>query len=256
MDALPLERLREGLREQTAGLARTMDGTDPDRHVPTCPKWCLRDLVAHVGDAHRWAADLVERRATEPVPMNASTAPQDPRGWSGWLLEGVERLAGAVDAVGPDTVVWTFLGPRPPRFWVRRMLHDTAVHHADAAISVGGDFALAPDLAADALCEALEMLSGPDVATLKPALAGLRGSGERLRLHPDEPGVAGWLITRAPDGVAWERADDAKADVTLRGPVAELLLVFARRLPPDDPRITVSGDRSLLDHWLSLTAFE
>ena len=34
---------------------------------------------------------------------------------------------------GVETPVWTFLGPRPANWWIRRRLHETAVHRADAA---------------------------------------------------------------------------------------------------------------------------
>ncbi|GAA4093146.1 maleylpyruvate isomerase family mycothiol-dependent enzyme [Actinomadura miaoliensis] len=252
-----LELLCEGLREHTAGLARMTDGAAPERHVPTCPEWCLRDLVAHVGNGHRWAATLVAERSADLLPMVPEKAPDDPAQWPGWLRDGAERLLDAVDTVGPDTTVWTFLGPRPARFWVRRMLYDTAVHHADAAISVDrlDGYALASDLAADAIDEAMDMLSGPRAATLNPSLAKLRGDGERIALRPSEPHVTGWLITRRPDGVACQRTADADADVTLRGSVTDLLLVLSRRVPPEEPHVAVSGDRPLLDHWLSLTAF-
>jgi hypothetical protein len=43
--------------------------------------------------------------------------------------------------------------------------------------------------------------------------------------------------------------------MTVSGPVQELLLVFARRLAPSDAaEVKVTGDASLLDHWLARTA--
>ncbi|MFC7586926.1 hypothetical protein ACFQYP_26735 [Nonomuraea antimicrobica] len=46
-------------------------------------------------------------------------------------------------------------------------------------------------------------------------------------------------------------AGRGNGDVELSGPVAECMLVLARRLPPRD----VTGDRALLEHWLAHTAF-
>jgi uncharacterized protein (TIGR03083 family) len=153
-----------------------------------------------------------------------------------------------VKAAG-DTPVWTFFGPQPARFWLRRMLHDTTVHHADAALATGKEFTVAPDLAADAITEWLELLCDPVTAGLKPDFARLRGTGQTLRLDPgDGPG---WLITRAPDGVRWTR-ESKPADVTLAGPVADLLLVLTRRLPLD--HVAVTGDEALAGHWLAHTA--
>jgi predicted lipid carrier protein YhbT len=43
----------------------------------------------------------------------------------------------------------------------------------------------------------------------------------------------------------------AKADVALRGPAADLLLVISRRCPLDAaPTLELQGDRALLDHWI------
>ncbi|MEV4257226.1 hypothetical protein AB0J52_29065, partial [Spirillospora sp. NPDC049652] len=42
---------------------------------------------------------------------------------------------------------------------------------------------------------------------------------------------------------------------TVRGPAADLFLLLSRRITADDPRVKVVGDRALLDHWTSLTAF-
>nr|BFE28143.1 maleylpyruvate isomerase family mycothiol-dependent enzyme [Actinomadura rugatobispora] len=252
----PVERLAAGLREQTAALAAAVDGADPAGRVPTCPEWTITDLVVHVGAAHRWTRDLVEARAAGPESLVPPATDVEPADWASWLNEGADRMAEAgVREAG--TEVWTFLGPRPAAFWVRRMLHDTAVHHADAALALGRPFALADDLAADALGEGLELLAWPGAQQARPALAGLRGDGQTLRLQPRDGD--GWLITRTPEGIAWERDGGGPAvqegDVVLHGRAADLLLVFTRRIPPEDPRVQVKGDAGLLAHWLERTAF-
>lgn len=244
---MDVARLVDGLHESTAGFARAVAGADPDARVPTCPDWPLRVLVGHIGQAHRWAADIV-RSGPSPVPDPFVAAPGGPTEWAGWLREGAEALAGAVLAAG-ERPVWTFLGDGPATFWLRRMLHDTTVHHADAAFATGAEFQVAPDLAADAIGEWLEILSDPVTPTLKPTLAELRGTGQTLQLRPETGD--GWLITRTPRGVRWARATEA-ADVTLSGTVADLLLVFTRRWPLE--RVTVVGDRALAEHWLAYTA--
>jgi uncharacterized protein (TIGR03083 family) len=250
---LDVERLAAGLREQTGAFARAVAGLDPDATVPTCPEWRVRDLVGHIGQAHRWSAELVRARAAAPVPDPREADAGDPQDWPGWLRDGADALVGAVTDGGPATPVWTFLGERPAAFWLRRMLSDTSVHHADAALTARVGFAIAPDLAADALSEGLELISAAVAANLQPALAQLRGDGETLQLRPDDLD-AGWLITRTPDGVAWERGA-AGGDVVVRGTVRDLLLVFSRRTTPDDDRLRITGDRALLDHWWAHTAF-
>ncbi|MEV4310798.1 maleylpyruvate isomerase family mycothiol-dependent enzyme [Actinocrispum sp. NPDC049592] len=240
------ERLAEGLHEHTAAFADAVAGADPDTNVPTCPEWSLRVLVGHIGQAHRWAASII-RSGPSPVPDPFDAVPGSPEGWSDWLHAGAAELADAVaTSKGP---VWTFFGSQSATFWLRRMLHDTTVHNADAAFATGATFEVAPDLAADAISEWLEVLSNPVTPTLKPAFAELRGTGQTLELRP-YTGM-GWLITRTPNGVQWERSTDT-ADVTLAGPIKDLLLVLTRRLPVD--QVTVTGDRSLADHWLAHTA--
>lgn len=244
---MDIARLVEGLHEHTAGFAKAVAGADPNAQVHTCPEWPLRVLVGHIGQAHRWAAGIV-RSGPTPVPDPLAADPGSPGEWSGWLHEGAADLADAVQAA--DTgAVWTFFGPRPATFWLRRMLHDTIVHHADAALTTGTAFAVATDLAAEAISEWLEVLADPVTPTLKPTIAALRGTGQTLRLRPDTG--AGWLITRTPEGVRWAHATGT-ADTTLAGSVADLLLVLTRRLPAS--QVTITGDRELADHWLAHTA--
>jgi uncharacterized protein (TIGR03083 family) len=254
MGSLDVERLIAGLLEETEAFAETVRGADPGLPVPTCPEWNVRDLVEHVGYAHHWSAALVERRATEFLPLEVGK-PEGAAQWADWLREGAGRLVNAVREVGAGTVMWTFLGPRPAAFWVRRMLHDTLVHRADAAAAVGQKVEYRPELAADTISEGLDLLSAPGAAEAQPALGELRGRGERLLLRPTGPAAPqGWMITRTPEGVTWERGDGA-ADVTLGGDVTDLLLVFSRRLPPEDAKVEITGDAALLAHWLAHTAF-
>ncbi|MEV0089358.1 maleylpyruvate isomerase family mycothiol-dependent enzyme [Saccharopolyspora sp. NPDC050642] len=244
---MDVAQLVKGLHERTAGFAEAVAGADPNARVPTCPEWPLRVLVGHVGQAHRWAAGIA-RSGPTPVPDPFDADPGSPEDWSDWLHEGASILADAVLSAD-DRPVWTFLGPRPATFWLRRMLHDTTVHHADAALATGAAFEVAPDLAADAISEWLEVLSDPVAQTVKPAFAELRGTGQTLLLRPDTG--LGWLITRTPDGVRWTRATET-ADTALAGPARDLLLVLTRRLPID--QVTITGDRNLADHWLARTA--
>ena len=63
------------LKAETAKFAAAVGDADPARPVLTCPAWTLAQLTAHVGFGHRWAALIVERRAT---------APGDPRLFAHW----------------------------------------------------------------------------------------------------------------------------------------------------------------------------
>ncbi|WP_131737934.1 maleylpyruvate isomerase family mycothiol-dependent enzyme [Actinomadura roseirufa] len=272
-------RLAEGLREHTAGMAAAVAGRDPAGPVPTCPQWRLRDLVVHVGEAHRWAADMVRTGTARETPDAAAAEPGAPDEWPAWLEAGARELTDAVGAEGPEKLVnMVFLGPRPAAFWLRRMLHDTSVHHADAALAAGLPFEIAADLAADGIGEWLELMTAPAALKIKPELAELRGGGETLALRPEERTVPGWLITMTPEGPRASRATDSTTDdsatggtdrgsadtggtdtggasAVVRAPVRELLLVLSRRLSPEKAGAKVTGERAVLDHWLTHTAF-
>ena len=66
-----------------------------------------------------------------------------------------ERLIQAGREAGSDPV-WTFTGSRPASFWARRMAHETAVHRADAEITVGRQPEIDADIAVDGIDEWLE----------------------------------------------------------------------------------------------------
>ncbi|WP_031068471.1 maleylpyruvate isomerase family mycothiol-dependent enzyme [Streptomyces sp. NRRL WC-3742] len=243
---LDVARLVEGLREHTAALARAVTGQPPATRVPTCPDWPLRTLVGHVGQEHRWAAEIVRGGEQLPAPDPQLADPGTPDAWAGWLHKGAEQLIHAIGEVGGDAEIRTFLGPRSAAFVLRRMVSDTCVHHYDAA---GASFAIAEDLAADVISETLDLLATPGLEAVRPGLAELPGAGERIGFRPAEG--AGWLVTRAPGAVRWERGP-VEADVVVSGPVAQLMLVLTRRIPPEDAQVT--GERALLDHWLARTA--
>lgn len=107
--------------------------------VPTCPDWTVRDLVAHQGMVHRWAAALVRgERDPDPDAFEAAgRAEPDPLEW---LRDGVIELAEALTAAPDDVRAPVFLNdaPGPRAFWARRQCHETTVHAVDAlAASLG-----------------------------------------------------------------------------------------------------------------------
>ena len=57
------DRLLAEVEGSTGTLADVAGRTDPATQVPTCPDWTFRQLITHVGRAHRWAATIVATRA-------------------------------------------------------------------------------------------------------------------------------------------------------------------------------------------------
>ncbi|HEX4063021.1 MAG TPA: maleylpyruvate isomerase family mycothiol-dependent enzyme [Streptosporangiaceae bacterium] len=248
------DRLEAGLRESTARLADVVANSDGATHIPTCPEWSLRQLATHVGRAHRWSGEMVNRRATGMLPFREAPdgkLPEDPAAWPGWLIAGAGRLADAVSQAGAEPV-WTFTGMAPAGFWLRRMAHETVVHAADAELAVDRQVTIPADVAADGIAEWFEMVSG-DGDGQGPPLA----EGKTLHVHATDSGLDGtgeWLLARTPSGLSVQ-AGHAQADVVVRGPAASLLLVLQRRLPPATPGVEVLGDDSVLTGWLGNTKF-
>ncbi|GGN84054.1 hypothetical protein GCM10010112_63010 [Actinoplanes lobatus] len=239
-----------------AGLARDSDGQRP---IPTCPGWTLEQLVGHVGRGHRWAAEIIQRRLLEPIPMPEVAVPADPDERSEWLTAGAWMLADAVRAVGPEQPVWTWQKDRSAGFWLRRLLHDEVVHRFDAELALGIEGDLAADLAADGVSDLLDTaatLSRPDIG-VPSAFAGLRGAGESLQFVATDADLISsheWSVVRGPAGVAW-RHGHHQAHVTVCGPALRLLLLLNRRLSAETADIEIIGDRELFAHWWSNSTF-
>lgn len=256
MSAISTERLYGEITGSTATLARLADGTDLTRPVPACPEWTMRQLITHVGRAHRWAAAIVTTRSAAPIPFREvpdGRLPEDRREHPGWLRAGAARLIDAVRVAGGEQV-WTHLGPGPARYWARRMAHETAVHRADAQLAVGERPRIDPVTAADGIDEWLGLLAALAAGEDRPSLAGLHG--KVLHLHATDEGVATgeWMIRPTAGGITVEPGH-GKGDVAVRGPASDLLLLMMRRIPPGDSPVEVLGDAAVLDGLLAATAF-
>jgi len=242
-----------GAVEQTSTFADWVHGRDATARVPTCPKWTLADLVDHVGAVQRMVTMLVGERMSEPSEAFARyvPAPTDPAKWRAWLTDGAAEAKRAFESVADDTPVWDPSGGAAGvPFWSRRLFGEACVHRADAAVALGMRYELAPEDAVAAVEDWLANMTSAGYWQNRPAFAdGMRGGGQTLHFHATD--AAGeWLARREPDRVVLERTH-TKADVAVRGPATDLLLVISRRRPLDEaPSLEVLGDRALFDHWI------
>ena len=173
-----------------------------------------------------------------------------------WLQAGAALIVDAVREAGSD-LVWTFTGPAPGGFWIRRMAHETLVHRADAQLAASDEPepVIDAEVAADAIDEWLTMVSG--------GAGGANGrsaplpAGAALHIHATDGGLGGrgeWMI-RHDAGSLIVEPGHGKGDAALTGPAASVLLVLMRRRPASDPAVTVHGNSAVLDGWLANTAF-
>ncbi|MFJ4960928.1 maleylpyruvate isomerase family mycothiol-dependent enzyme [Streptomyces sp. NPDC088729] len=258
MTLLTYGRYCDEILTQTDALRAHLDGADLTATVPTCPDWTLRELAVHLGGAHRWVGEIVRTRAQDDVPEDrvpggAGPAEDGPAALDAWLAEGASAVVAALREAGPDTGVWTWSWQRRTAFWARRVTHETVVHRADAALTAGAPYAVAPEVAADTVEEWLRIVSFAQ-ENGDPEAAELRGGGRTLHLHATDVPDAEWLIELGEDRFTWRRTHE-KATVALSAPLTDLMLVMNRRLLPTSERVEVLGDAELLDFWLARSSF-
>jgi uncharacterized protein (TIGR03083 family) len=248
---------RAALLDQTRAFGELIRSADQSTPVPTCPDWTIKHLFRHVGRGNRWAAQIVAERRPDPIDpreVRNGKPPDDPDAAIDWLNAGAQQVIDAVDQVGSEARVWTFLGPRPAGWWIRRRLHEATVHRADAAIALGVPYDLSPELAADGISEWIERISVEVKRKSSPPL----DLGRTLHLHATDEGLGPtgeWTITSdAEYGIAWSH-DHGKGDAALRGPAKDLLLTIVRRHTATDVGIEVFGDTAIWDGWLERTPF-
>jgi uncharacterized protein (TIGR03083 family) len=260
MAQLSADRYVAEIEAGTAGLAEILVQHDQSLPIPTCPEWTLRQLVTHVGRAHRWAAEITRTRSDAFIPFRAvpdGKLPDDRAGQCAWLQAGAARIVDAVRGAGSD-LVWSFTGPAPAGFWMRRMAHETLVHRADAQLAAGAEPepVIEAEVAADAIDEWLMLLTRGILANADERTEALP-AGAGLHVHATDDGLAGrgeWMIRHDAGGLTVEPGH-GKGDAALTGPAASLLLVLMRRRPVSDPAVTVYGDSAVVDGWLASTAF-
>ncbi len=218
---------------------------DLSRPVPTCAPWTLRELLAHLGNVHRWATRQVDGAlAAEQGRRNEATmvadAPED-GALAIWLADGHRLLVEALRRAPADLSCWTFLpAPSPLAFWARRQLHETTIHRIDAELARGCVPTLpSAAVAADGIEEVLY------------------GFHARRRRDPPEPGAspgtmrlvatdwpASWGVRLEPDTLV-ALPEDEPADVVVTGTAAALYLTAWNR----PAEIAVRGDASVLERY-------
>ncbi|WP_158557908.1 maleylpyruvate isomerase family mycothiol-dependent enzyme [Spongiactinospora gelatinilytica] len=230
-------------------MAKTVTGHDMSVPTPTCPGWDLGALIAHTGAIHRWAAAMVRDLSPERYHRREMDfgEPEHRADYPAWLARGAEILQEALSGQEPDAPMWAWGGDRHVRFWSRRQLHETVVHHADAQIAIGIAPAIDEDIAADGVEELFDLL--PYARGGAPARE-LTGDGETLSWQADSG--AGWVVTLEPGGFSYRRSPEP-GDVTVRAATSSdlQLLVWGRRRADD---YSIDGDSGLLSWWLSHSA--
>jgi uncharacterized protein (TIGR03083 family) len=244
----------DGLHEALVAFVRYADRAGLDARVPTCPEWTVRQLVAHQGMVHRWAAALLRGENPSGEEVNGfetdGLTADDPLAW---LRAGGEELARVIRAAPDDAEALVFLNdaPAPRAFWARRQCHETTIHAVDALSAVLGrppradEVWVGAELAADGIDE---LLGG-----------FLTRPRSRLRCDEDAALVVvaddtddWWEVELGPRPAVTTRrtgGDVVDGDWELTGPAAELYLRLWNRSRPVDGGLGSAGGE-----WQRLTA--
>ena len=241
---------------QTSLLTGHLDGADVTVPVPTCPGWNVSQLARHVDGGHRWARKIVATRASEPpsdVALRDLSGANDdtPDVLAASLTQASAALAATLTEAGPDAQMWCPVGVGGAAFYARRFAYETALHRADAALALGAEYTLDPDVAADAIDEWMELGSLPFHFEVHPQMRELLAPNRTIGMHATDTD-AHWLLDLTGDVIAWRRADEPAA-AEIRAPVTDLLLAIYRRRPVGG--LSVAGDAKLIDFWLERVAF-
>jgi uncharacterized protein (TIGR03083 family) len=151
----------------TSAMLATVRAADPGAPVPACPGWVVTDLVDHLGRVHLWAAHSARVGAPpDPYPRRDREQPL-----SDWYAACADTIVSTLGELAPDHRAWSF-SAHPAhatvRFWRRRQLHETTVHHVDALqaagrLPVAGLVVEVPGLtaedAADGVAEVFEVMA-------------------------------------------------------------------------------------------------
>jgi uncharacterized protein (TIGR03083 family) len=238
----------DAIEGESAVFVAAAAAVDADARVPSCPDWVVDDLLRHVGTVQRWAAGMVEQRATEPARRGEDDSPAERDALFEWVREGSANLVAVLRATPPDAELWTFSGLGEARFWSRRQAQEIALHRVDAQlagpIDPGAPDPIDSELACDGIDEFFEVIAP---FRLQDRLVG---DGETLHFHRTD-GEGEWLVRLTPSGPEIERAH-AKGDVAVRGSASDVLLVLRNRGGLD--HVEVFGDEALLARWHELAS--
>lgn len=239
----------DGLREALLAFTRYADRAGLRAGVPTCPEWNVRQLIAHQGMVHRWAAGLLAGHSTDTEALEREgRAAVDP---VEWLRDGAIDLAGALTRAPETVAAPVFLKDAPPprAFWARRQCHETTIHAVDAMAAALGsppDPAqtwVTTELALDGIDELLCGFLPRSKSTLRSV------DPVAFAIRPDE-GDRAWLVrvTEEPAETTVLARSDAEldaADVQVTGPVVDLYLRLWNRAPlADDDGLELWREKS------------
>lgn len=259
---LTRERMLDAIEAQVGLVRFALAGggdsaaVDPTAPVPSCPEWTVHDLVTHLGAVNRWGGVTVrdgnphERsRGLGDAMKSAPPASAGAAALADWYASQASEMLETFTETNVDAPTWTFSGPGPAAFWLRRQLHETALHRWDLENALGGATATTPlpeDVAVDTVDE-FHAVMYPHKGSRRPLPLTIRS---RAVLHAPEGLATGAepVGATAPGDLEWElHGADGSGEVEVSGSPESLALLLWGRASADDPGLEISGDRAGLE---------
>lgn len=233
------DRMLELIADRSALLRSSVAGA-LDAPVPGCPEWTGRDLVAHLGEVHRFWAAVVAVGSPDKPPEDDDVPEREPTGdLLDWSERSAETLLAALRDAGPDRAVWTWWGePALSGAVARHQVQEATVHAWDAEDTVGRAGALPEAVAVDGIDEFLTVNL--------PFAGGWPHPAATVGIAADEVPGRGCQVVLRPQGGRLERGD-ARGDAVVRGSASDIVLAFYGRRGLD--ALSVAGDRKLAERF-------
>ena len=230
-------------RVHAARMLEVAHHNDLDTVIGSCPGWSLGDLIGHTGRVFSMASGSIRaaQSGLDPSVRPSTIAPPADDSLVEWFDDRVADIDSQLSSLNPDALSWTFAGPAPASFWIRRMANETAIHRWDADTAVGVTCAFEPAHGIDLVDEFFDLYV-PRIGAQNFA----DPDGRSLHFHAtDGPGE--WVIQRNADAAVVTR-EHGKSTTAVRGPASALALVVWSRSTAD---VEVFGDPDQVAEWQS-----
>jgi uncharacterized protein (TIGR03083 family) len=229
--------------------------------LPSCPGWTSTTLLGHLATVYISVAKYMRDGTGVDIVNEVADLDLDPAfvAWYGagrpdehappdvieWFEGTATRLAMSFADTDPAARCWTwFEADQTAGFWLRRMVHETAIHAWDAHLAYGTSYPIDSEIAADGVDEALTVYQ----AIVCRAQSTTEGTGETYHFHRmDGPGE--WLVRFEGANMSVSR-EHTTADVAIRGNASDLMLFLWNRIPSD--RLEIYGDQGLVTRYFDL----
>jgi uncharacterized protein (TIGR03083 family) len=215
------------IRAEAKRLGDVLAETAPDARCPTCPDWNAADLLWHLTSVHYfWAGVLLRNARTgadlAPIEQSKPARPDAVPELLALREDATATLCSQLESLDDTETRWSWWPQEQTVGFTRRMqTHEATFHRVDAELAAGVPVnAIAPDVAADAVDHAVDVMWGwlPDGASYEA-----RGVVEFVASDVDKR----WLVEAGQTTVGSPRAvrvTDATPTATVIAPVGDLAL--------------------------------